>query len=497
MQNENILNIIKSKKLTYEQKVFQLAKIAENSIDILSYSLKAKDFISKGIICELFEGNIPYRPRYILPDYQKFLEEGSEFLGLKKPNNLYEVINNLLILYKHVPSITSFPVYIGNIDLLLDPYIINRQEAKEAIKLFLLHIDKTITDSFCHANIGPNATTAGEIILEVCQELELPTPNITLLYDHSITSDDFLCKCLETSLKTAKPSYANHAMFSSEIDNYAIASCYNGLKIAGGGYTLNRIKLGTLASYAKNSEDFFENWLDEALTLQLEIMDKRITFIVEESNFFNTNFLAKENLIKQENFTGMVGLVGLAECVNKLMELDGMNSRFGNDSEADQLGVKIINAIYKKVNEHKGLYCEALYDKYLMHAQVGIEIDKNESPGCRIPIGEEPDLLYQLKHSSLFHPFFTSGIGDVYVFDQTYQNNIDALLDIIKGAMNSNIRYLSLYGKDSDLVRVTGYLAKRSEIDKFENGEAVLRDTTALAEGAKNLGKALNRKVHE
>jgi hypothetical protein len=39
--------------------------------------------------------------------------------------------------------------------------------------------------------------------------------------------------------------------------------------------------------------------------LQLEYMDKRVRFIVEESTFFKTNFLVTEGFVKQENFTGM------------------------------------------------------------------------------------------------------------------------------------------------------------------------------------------------
>ena len=112
---ENILNIIKSKNLTFEQKVLSLAKEAENSISVLDISNKAKDYLEKVIICDLFEGNAPYRPRYIVPDYEKFMQKGSNFLELSPPTNIWEATNSHLILYKHVPSITTMPVYIGNV----------------------------------------------------------------------------------------------------------------------------------------------------------------------------------------------------------------------------------------------------------------------------------------------------------------------------------------------------------------------------------------------
>ncbi len=38
------------------------------------------------------------------------MKQGSEFLKLNPPKDIWEATNNLLILYKHVPSITSMPV---------------------------------------------------------------------------------------------------------------------------------------------------------------------------------------------------------------------------------------------------------------------------------------------------------------------------------------------------------------------------------------------------
>ena len=162
----NVLNIIKNNGLTFEQKINSLAKEAENSICVLDITKKTQEYLEKGIICDLFEGNIPFRPRYIVPDYEKFMRNGSKFLELTPPTNIWEATNNLLILYKHVPSITTMPVYIGNIDYLLEPFILDENESKLAIKLFLKHIDSTITDSFCHANIGPLETKAGNIIFD-------------------------------------------------------------------------------------------------------------------------------------------------------------------------------------------------------------------------------------------------------------------------------------------------------------------------------------------
>lgn len=495
---ENILNIIKSKNLTFEQKVLSLAKEAENSINVLNISDKTREFLEKGIICDLFEGNAPYRPRYIVPDYEKFMQNGSSFLELSPPTNIWEATNNLLIFYKHVPSITTMPVYIGNIDYLLEPYINSEEEAKLAIKLFLKHIDATITDSFCHGNIGPKETKAGKIILEIMRELNLPTPNLTLKYNND-TPDNFSIEAIKTALVTAKPSFANEEMFREDfLGDFGIVSCYNGLKIGGGANTLVRVRLGRLAKESKSIDDFFNKILPELVKEMLAYIDERSRFILEESNFFESNFLAKEAFIDKEKFTGLFGLVGLADAVNHLRNSNKEEDRFGYSKEANDLGLKIIETIDEMIKNHKSNYAGNFFQgRHLLHAQVGIDTDKGESPGCRIPVGEEPEIFEHIIMSAPFHQYFPSGIGDIFVFDESHKKNPQGILDIIKGAFMENLRYFSLYASDCDVVRVTGYLVKKSEIEKLERGEAVLRDTEVLGKGARDNAKALERKLRK
>lgn len=491
-----ILETIKCNSLTYEQKIITLARLAENSLNVLNKSEKLKEYMEKNIICDLMEGEAPYRPRYIVPDYDKFMKQGSEFLGLDTPTNIWEAVNNLLILYKHVPSITTMPVYLGNIDYLLDPFITDENEAYLAIKLFLKHVDSTITDSFCHANIGPLETNAGRIILKVMRELQLPTPNLTLKYDES-TSKALALDSIETALSTAKPSFANNKMFEQDFKGeYGIVSCYNGLKVGGGANTLIRIKLGTLAKEAQSIEDFFTRVLPDVTAEVLTFIDERSRFLIDESGFFESSFLVKEGLIEKEKFTGLFGVVGLAECVNHLLNATEQKERFGYSEIANELGEKIIKTLYTSIENHKSKYAGSFFNNsHLLHSQVGIDTDVNESPGCRIPIGEEPELLEHILQSAPFHKYCPSGIGDIFIFDQTYNNNVEAILDIIKGAFANEMRFFSLYGSDSDVVRVTGYLVKKSEMAKLDRGEQVLRDTTILGKGARDNAKALERRL--
>lgn len=501
---EDILDVIKSPLLTHEQKVTRMANLADSLLEVLDLPKGLSELLNAPIesqcICDLSEGHAPLRPRYIIPDYKKFMKEGSKYLRLDPPKDLYEALNALLIFYKHVPSVTNYPVYVGALDELLEPYIDDVEEsmAEGFIKMFLLHIDRTVLDSFSHANIGPKDTKAGRIILKVSKELQDAVPNITLKYDEDITPDDFAIQAIETSLVTAKPSFANHKMFKSELgENYVIASCYNGLLYAGGSYTLCRLILGNIAKRAKNIADFKNNELPYVMDIMARYMDERIKFEVEESGFFENNFLAKEGFIHRDKFTAMFGMVGLAEAVDILLEKEGKaNLRYGRDKEAENLGVEIMEEIKQFNDNHYNKYCEGTNHHFLLHAQVGIASDKNISPGTRIPIGEEPEELRDhLKFLSHFHKYFPSGTGDIFPIDMMVHKNIEYLLDIIKGSFNENLRYLSFYSSDSDVIRITGYLVKKSEIEKLDKGENVLHDTTELGKGAKENGHVYERKV--
>ena len=223
----NIMTIIQDPKTTYHQKVIALSQIAENSFDGVALTKEEKDLFEAGLICDLSEGNSPYRPRYILPDYEKFMKQGSAFLRLSPPTTLEEAVNSLLILYKHIPSVTTMPVYLGNLDTLLEPFITDEQKDFNTIRLFLIHMDRTITDSFAHANIGPADTRAGRLILKAEAQLKNAVPNLTLKYGPE-TPDDFALEALRTGLEASKPNFANHRRYMGDDGaEYGIASCYS------------------------------------------------------------------------------------------------------------------------------------------------------------------------------------------------------------------------------------------------------------------------------
>lgn len=490
----DIYSIVTSQQLSYEQKVVALAHAAEDTLSVLPMPERTKYYFEKGVICNLNEGNAPYRPRYIMPDYAKAVRQGVKFLQLDPPQNFDELLTFLQVLYRHVPSITTYPVFLGDLDALIEPFItdLSDEEVKRKLRLFLIYLDRTITDSFCHANLGPQATRAGRLIMEVDRELEQAVPNLTLKYDPAITPDDFAEQAIYTSLCVANPAICNDVLNRNTYDRYGISSCYNILPIAGGSYTLTRLVLPKLAALTDDKEHFLKQLLPEAMRCMADYMSARIRFIVEESGFFESHFLATEGLVERDRFVAMFGLVGLAEAANHFAN----GKKYGTDAEADAVAEQIMETITAFVNECECPYCEIANHRLLLHAQVGIDTDYGITSGIRIPVGDEPESIYDhLRHSSRFHRFIPTGCSDILPFDITGKQNPAAVLDIIKGAFSLGQKYIAFYASDSDLVRITGYLVKRSEIDKWNSGQAVLQNTTQLGAPTYASAHLANRKV--
>ena len=493
---EEVLNIIKDGTLTQQQKIIALARQAENQLEIPGLTDKEKEYLDSDLICDLAEGQAPFRPRYNLVDFNKFMKEGSDFLRLSSPESLEEATNNLIILYQNTPSVTGMPVYIGELDKLLEPFIDSSSDPKSTIKLFLTAIDRTLPDSFVHADIGPEKTRAGELILEAEKELANSVPNLTLKYDADVTDEDFAIQAIETGLEVSKPYFANHKAYEEIFgDDYAIVSCYNALPIGGGSHTLVRMNLKAVAEKALEEERFLADVVRDVSKTMLSIMDKRIAFLCEESPFFQNNFLVKEGLLNKEKYTAMFGIYGMAQAVNLFLDGDSESGSYGKTGGSQKMAKNILEIIQNELNEHVNEHSQFNDGHYMLHAQSGIGEDVDTSPGCRIPYGEEPSIAEHLNFISPIHEYFPAGVSDIFTFDKTYKRNPEAILNIFEGAFEKGLRLFSFYNSESDLVRITGYLVKRSEIEKLNQGETVHKDTVILGRDTLESSPAENRKV--
>lgn len=489
---KDVESIITNTALTNEQAMMNLSAVPLNYVEFFDAGSEFRELLEGGCVCTMTEGNATYQPRYTLPDYEKLFTEGCRFLRLDPPGSLFEAIQLLEIFYRHIPSVTHYPVYLGSVDKLLEPFM-DDENAYALIRSFLIFLDRSISDSYCHMNLGPEQTRAGEMIVEIQTELKNAIPSITLLYDPQITPDAFAAKCVACALACAKPSFANHREYQKVYRTpYGIASCYNALPVGGGAFTLSRIVLGKLAKRAKDSEHFLKELLPRTVEVLCGYIEKKIRFLVEDTHFFKSNFLVEEGFLNLENFTGMLGVVGMNECVNLLMEKEGCSDRYGYSAKADDLAAQIMRTLTESVNCFESKYCDCTDHHFTIHAQVGIDTDYEISPGARIAIGEELPLYRHLEHCAKMHPYFNSGVGDIFPFDETAKRNPEAIVDLIKGAFAKGMRYFSTYCEDCDVIRITGYLVKKSDIAKLDQGIRVQQ-----ANAMWGYGEVKNAKIYE
>ena len=69
------------------------------------------------------------------------------------------------------------------------------------------------------------------------------------------------------------------------------------------------------------------------------------------------------------------------------------------------------------------------------------------------------------------------------------------MIDIIKGAIKNGMRYFSGYLENNDVVRVTGYLVKKSELAKLDAGKQSLNNVSVFGQGARDCSNALDRRI--
>ncbi|WP_191117333.1 YjjI family glycine radical enzyme [Vibrio campbellii] len=486
---QRFLAIATDSHLSPKQKSNFLALEAEATIPYMTISDEVSQAMQQGVICDMFEGHAPFKPRYVLPDYAKFLSQGSEYLELAPAEDFDDAINMLTIIYHHVPSVTNIPVYLGQLDDVLMPYVgdLTDEQIYKKLKHFWIMLDRTLPDAFMHVNIGPTDNIICRTILKVDAELKQIAPNLTFMYDEAVTPDDLLKQATQNICECSKPHIANYPMHANAYEGarFGIVSCYNSLPLAGGSNTLVRMNLKEAANRADNCDDFFINVLPEYHGLMVELMDARASHLHEKSEFFK-GFLTQEGLIEESRFAPMYGIYGMAEAVNVLLEKEGNASRYGQDAVANELGHKISAKLAELVENTPVKF--GLEGKALLHAQGGISLDLDVTPGVRIPYGNEPDPVSYVQATAGHHQYYRSGISDILTIDETVKSNPEAMFNLCKGALNAGYREFTANVASNDLVRVTGYMVKLSDIAKYD-AEGSRTNTTFLgAEAAKNTG---------
>jgi YjjI family glycine radical enzyme len=464
--------IIDDPTLSFHLRRHYLAYLAESALPYPDISDACAHALDKQIICDLFEGNAPYRARYILPDYAKALGQGSKFLELEPPTDLDDALNFLLILYTQVPSITGFPVYLGDLDVLLLPFTegVSEDHLYKSLRRFWIALDRILPDAFVHTNIGPADNRVARTILRLERELEQVVPNVTLKVDPTQTPDDLIEDAVQTVFVNGKPHFVNHPLMTRDLgERYGVVSCYNSLKVGGGSHTLVRLNLKEVAlQHAGNLDAFFNDTLPRYAELTAELIEARIRHLVEETGFFKHDFLAAEGLIDINNFSAMYGIYGLAECVNLLMASQGSEGTYGHDEDANELAYRITSEVATFVASRAMPYTEGNGGRCLLHSQSGIDTDIGVSAGTRIPIGDEPDMFEHINAVAPHHDLFAAGVSDIFHVEDTARRNPQAIVDIIRGAFASGMRDFTFNLATNGFIRITGYLVRKSDVETFE-----------------------------
>ena len=247
---EKALSIVTSSVLQYPEKREQLALLAEAAIPPPPVSARARQLLDQGILCDLREGNAPYRPRYTMPDYGRALRRGSAYLDLAPAEDLIDAVNHLLILYRHVPSVTGMPVYLGHIDALLEPFwhTVGPDLRKRLLRLFFDNLGRTMPSGFAHANLGPDDSEVARAVLDLEAERGQAVPNLSLKITPQ-SPDSLLRAAAACAMACGKPYFVNHPELSRALGRpYGVASCFNTLPERGGSHTLVRLDLKALAT---------------------------------------------------------------------------------------------------------------------------------------------------------------------------------------------------------------------------------------------------------
>lgn len=481
--------IVRDPLLSPAQKRHALALAAENALPYPDLPASVAEAMAQGVLCDMFEGHAPYKPRYVLPDYQRFLSQGSAWLELAPPQDFDEALDALRILYHQVPSVTGMPVWLGRLDQLLLPFVgeLDDETLHGKLRRFWIYLDRVLPDAFMHVNIGPDDNRICRLILRIDGELKQVAPNLSLLRDPELTPDDLLLQGVENIALCGKPHIVNYPLHRDTFDErgFGIVSCYNALPLGGGANTLVRVSLKGVAELSTGIDDFMERWLPHYCEQASQLIEARARFLHLESGFFDS-FLVQEGLIDEDRFVPMFGIYGMAEAVNLLLEKEGLAGRYGHDEGANQLGHRIsaLLSLYVtgRVQPH------AWGGRALLHAQGGLSVDRGVTPGVRIPYGEEPDPASHLLALAPHHGFYGSGISEILTLDPTIRQNPQALLQLCKGAFALGMREFSANVGDSDLVRVTGYMIRKSDVARFAAEGSRLQTTCLGAEASELTG---------
>jgi YjjI family glycine radical enzyme len=266
-------------------------------------------------------------------------------------------------------------------------------------------------------------------------------------------------------------------------EGYGVVSCYNTLPLGGGSHTMVRLNLKeSLHRHRGSIADYLANTLPAHAELTFEVIEARVRFLVEEARFYEHSFLVQEGLLDPARFTAMFGIYGLAELVEGLLP----GRRYGWDAEAGELAHQVVAVIAGLVEDREVAHCRN--GRAMLHAQSGISEDVGITAGARVPIGQDPELVDHILTVAPHHDRFPAGISDIFALEGSVRANPEAIVDVARGAFAHGLREITFNVEGCDLVRVTGYMVRLSDIEKLRREGSRINSTVLGAESVENWG---------
>jgi YjjI family glycine radical enzyme len=251
-----------------------------------------------------------------------------------------------------------------------------------------------------------------------------------------------------------------------------------------------RLNLKKVAENSEDVTDFIENQLPYYSGLMFELIESRTAFLHEKSGFFDS-FLVAEKLLSEDCFAPMWGVYGMAEAVNSLSGDEKSSTCYGHSDGQNELGHRISKTLSDIVKSTPVTY--GLENRALLHSQAGLSSDEDVTPGTRIQYGNEPGAVEHVRALAAHHQYYPSGISDILTIDETVKANPEAMYQLCKGALSLGMREFTANVASNDLVRVTGYMIKLSDIKAFRDSGS-RKNTTVLGAEAADKTKILERR---
>ena len=154
--------------------------------------------------------------------------------------------------------------------------------------------------------------------------------------------------------------------------------------------------------------------------------------------------------------------------------------------DTNPVGFALLDQVLLTVHPADCAVREAYAARLLAAAPADPREGRMPTPGARLPYGDEPDPISHLLAVAPHHKHYHSGISDILTLEETVKRNPQAVVQLCLGAFRAGMREFTANVAGNDLVRVTGYMVRLSDLEKFREAGSRTNTTWLGEEAARN-----------